>query len=202
MQQTERVQAGEKRKSMRRRAVVLVGVLLLLPVCYVAGVHAAIMHTARQQPAQGAEYMIILGAALWGDKMSPSLQYRMDAGLAYLKQNPHTKVIVSGGQGANEDLPEAVVMQKFLLANGIAAHRILVEDKAKSTAENIRFSQPLMTSNQAVLVTNDFHTLRAKLLAQRAGIKTQILAAPTPDSVKVKLFVREYVALIKSWCFD
>ncbi|GED15801.1 YdcF family protein [Aneurinibacillus migulanus] len=202
MWQTERVRVSEKRKSMRKRALTLIGVLLLLPICYVVGAHAAIMYTARQQPQPGSEYMIILGAALWGDKMSPSLQYRMDAGLAYLKHNPHTKVIVSGGQGVNEDFPEAVAMQKFLLANGIAAQRILVEDKARSTAENIRFSRPLMTSDQAVLVTNDFHTLRAKLLAERAGIKAQILAAPTPDSVKVKLFVREYVALIKSWWFD
>lgn len=202
MWQTERVRVSEKRKSMRKRALTLIGVLLLLPICYVAGAHTAIMYTARQQPQPGSEYMIILGAALWGDKMSPSLQYRMDAGLAYLKHNPHTKVIVSGGQGVNEDFPEAVAMQKFLLANGIAAQRILVEDKARSTAENIRFSRPLMTSDQAVLVTNDFHTLRAKLLAERAGIKAQILAAPTPDSVKVKLFVREYVALIKSWWFD
>jgi uncharacterized SAM-binding protein YcdF (DUF218 family) len=176
--------------------------ILLFPVLYISGVHMAIMNAAKQQPAQDADYMIILGAALWGEEMSPSLRYRMDTALSYLKQNPRTKVIVSGGQGVGEDMPEAVAMQRFLLENGVPQERIIVEDRAQTTSENILFSKKLMKSNQAVLVTNDFHILRAKLLAERAGIEAQTLSAPTPESVKVKLFVREYAALLKSWLFD
>lgn len=203
MQLTQQpMQTDVKRNRRRRRAVFLLWMILLLPVFYISGVHMAIMNAAKQQPAQDADYMIILGAALWGEEMSPSLRYRMDTALSYLKQNPRTKVIVSGGQGVGEDMPEAVAMQRFLLENGVPQERIIVEDRAQTTSENILFSKKLMKSNQAVLVTNDFHILRAKLLAERAGIEAQTLSAPTPESVKVKLFVREYAALLKSWLFD
>ncbi|WP_146811118.1 YdcF family protein [Aneurinibacillus danicus] len=203
MQLTQQpMQTDIKRNRRRRRAVSLLWTILLLPVLYISGVHMAIMNAAKQQPAQDADYMIILGAALWGEEMSPSLRYRMDTALSYLKQNPRTKVIVSGGQGVGEDMPEAVAMQRFLLENGVPQERIIVEDRAQTTSENILFSKKLMKSNQAVLVTNDFHILRAKLLAERAGIEAQTLSAPTPESVKVKLFVREYAALLKSWLFD
>ncbi len=203
MQLTQQpMQTDIKRNRRRRRAVFLLWMILLFPVLYISGVHMAIMNAAKQQPAQDADYMIILGAALWGEEMSPSLRYRMDTALSYLKQNPRTKVIVSGGQGVGEDMPEAVAMQRFLLEKGVPQERIIVEDRAQTTSENILFSKKLMKSNQAVLVTNDFHILRAKLLAERAGIEAQTLSAPTPESVKVKLFVREYAALLKSWLFD
>ncbi|MFT9850544.1 YdcF family protein [Aneurinibacillus sp. REN35] len=191
-----------KRHTLQKRLVLLVCALFLIPVFYAGAAHLAIMNTAKQHPSSHAAYMMILGAGLWGERMSPSLQYRMDTGLSYLKQNPQTKVIVTGGQGVGEDLPEAVAMQRYLVDNGIAPERILVEDKAQTTAENIRFSKPLMKSDHVVIVTNDFHVLRAKLLAERAGMTVETLAAPTPDSVKAKLFMREYAALLKSWWFD
>ena len=61
------------------------------------------------------EYEIILGAGLYGDKPSPILQERLDEGLKYLKLHPNTKVIVSGGQGSNETIPESEAMKIFLL---------------------------------------------------------------------------------------
>lgn len=182
--------------------MILLCMIMLIPPLYMSAAHLAMMNTAKQQPSSHAAYMMILGAGLWGERMSPSLQYRMDTGLSYLKKNPQTKVIVTGGQGVGEDLPEAVAMQRYLVENGIAPERILVEDKAQTTAENIRFSKPLMKSDHVVIVTNDFHVLRAKLLAERAGMTVETLAAPTPDSVKAKLFMREYAALLKSWWFD
>ncbi|MBN6187563.1 YdcF family protein [Aneurinibacillus sp. BA2021] len=199
---TAKKQIIKKRGTFHKRLVLFVCGLLLIPLLYAATAHLAMMNAARQQPSPNAAYMMILGAGLWGDRMSPSLQYRMDAALSYLQQSPGTTVIVTGGQGTGEDLPEAVVMQRYLVENGIAPERILVEDKAQTTAQNIQFSKPLMKSDHVVIVTNDFHILRAKLLAKRAGMTVETLAAPTPESVKVKLFVREYAALLKSWWLD
>jgi uncharacterized SAM-binding protein YcdF (DUF218 family) len=186
----------------RKRSILALTAVLLLSVLYVVLIHMVMIQAAKQKPDENASYMIILGAALWGDVMSPSLRYRLETALPYLQRNPNTKVIVSGGQGAGETMPEAVAMKRFLVEHGIAAERILEEKRSRNTAENILFSKELMSSNQAVLVTNDFHVLRARLLAKRADLQVQTLAAPTPESVKVKLFMREYVAIVKSWLLD
>ncbi len=75
----------------------------------------------------GAEYIIVLGAQMrdWG----PSVVYkaRLDSAVEYLKNNPDTKVIVTGGQGANESISEGEGGQEYLLAQGINKDRILVE---------------------------------------------------------------------------
>jgi len=56
-------------------------------------------------PQADADEMIILGAKLNGADLSLALKFRMDTALTYLKHNPNTQVIVSGGQGENEFIP-------------------------------------------------------------------------------------------------
>ena len=75
-----------------------------------------------------------------------TLARRLDAALAYLEENPKAYVVVSGGQGAGEDISEAEAMRRYLAARGIEESRILMEDKSMSTLENFLFSCLLYTS--------------------------------------------------------
>src|SRR4051794_24589270 len=80
------------------------------------------------------EYAIVLGAKVKkGNIPSLSLQYRLDAALAYANEYAHVKLVLSGGQGHDEDIEEAVVMRDFLLDNGINESRLIIEDKSTST---------------------------------------------------------------------
>ena len=176
--------------------------LLVVSAIYIGWAYKKMADAARQNPEAGIPYMIVLGAAVWGESMSWTLQNRMETALVYLRANPQTKVIVSGGQGPGEDVTEASVMKKFLLENGIDPSRVLLEDQSTSTAENIRFSKKLLSGNRAVLVTNDFHAYRATWLAEREGIKADVLIAPTPPVVHKQLWLREYIALGKSLLLD
>ncbi|PYE60368.1 uncharacterized SAM-binding protein YcdF (DUF218 family) [Aneurinibacillus soli] len=188
-----------------RKQKKIVGFLLFLLVLgagYIGWAYEKMTEAASRHAEPGIPYMIVLGAAVHGETMSWTLQNRMETALAYLRANPQTKAIVSGGQGRGEDVTEASVMQKFLLANGIASERVLLEDKSTSTAENIRFSHKFLTGNRVVLVTNDFHAYRALWLAEREGMQADILIAPTPPIVRTQMWLREYVALGKSLLFD
>lgn len=113
-----------------------------------------------------------------------------------------TQVIVSGGQGSDELISEAASMKRYLIQNQVEANRIQTEALSTSTFENIKFSKKLLQSESVVLVSNDFHVLRAKLIANRLGLHVDTLAAPTPKSVRIQLYIREYIALIKSFLFD
>ncbi len=63
--------------------------------------------------------VIVLGAAVHGSEPSNTLIGRLDATLTYYVRNPSTLIVVSGGQGCGEDLPEAVAMRAHLLARGV-----------------------------------------------------------------------------------
>lgn len=154
------------------------------------------------------DYMIVLGARLYGDVPSPALHERLKAAEEYLQSHIDLKVIVSGGQGPDEYIPEAEAMESYLANNGIDKNRIIIEDKSTSTFENIRNSLNIireiddLESPRVLLVTNKFHVFRSKMLANRLGAKAYGLPAEVPPSIVVPQYIREYFAVIKSFIFD
>lgn len=148
------------------------------------------------------EYAIVLGAKVKkGNIPSLSLQYRLEAALTYANENPHVKLVLSGGQGPDEDIEEAVVMQKFLLENGIAEDRLIVENKSTSTYENLLFSQELLPERvtSVTIITSNYHLQRAKILAEKLDWDADVVAAKTPKSVEMKVRLRERAALLKTY---
>ena len=79
--------------------------------------------------------VIVLGAGLRGDRPSTTLKGRLNAAYEYHLENPDALIIVSGGQGHDEDITEAEAMKKYLVALGIPDDRIVKEEKSTSTYE-------------------------------------------------------------------
>ena len=105
---------------------------------------------------------------------STVLKYRLDTAAGYLKDNPDTVCIVSGGQSSSEPEPEAVVMKRYLVGCGIDESRILTEDQSSSTVENITYSRKVLEAYLAEhpelsvgIVTNNFHVYRGCAIARK-----------------------------------
>lgn len=177
------------------------GAIIMVPVIMIALLHMEMMKTARKSPPPHVPYLIVLGAKVNGEEMSLSLLYRAQKALEYLKENPDTIVIVTGGQGEGEGITEAEALNRFFSENGITKERILKEDRSTSTYENLKFTENLYDIEEAVIVSNDFHLYRAISLAEKVGIKGYPLAAETPKVVKISLFIREYAAILKMKVF-
>lgn len=149
------------------------------------------------------DYAIVLGAKVNGEIPSLALQYRLEAALTYATQYPDVQLILSGGQGSGENISEALAMERFLLKHGIQKERLLVETQSTSTYENILFSKELLSSSTSAvtIITSDFHLARAKIIAKRLGLESDVVAADTPQIVEKKLRTRERIALIKTFLF-
>ena len=127
-----------------------------------------------------ADYLIVLGCQVNGTVPSRMLRQRIDAAAAYLNSYPDALAIVSGGKGPGEDITEAECMYTYLTAAGISPERIILEDRATSTMENLRFSQALMADGAtAAIVSNEFHLYRADQMAQKLGIDAELVPADT-----------------------
>ncbi len=154
------------------------------------------------------DYVIVLGARLYGDIPSPALLERLKIAKVYLLENKEVKVVVSGGQGLNEDIAEAHAMEKYLVDNGIEKSRIIIEDKSTSTFENLRLSLDKIRevddkeNIKILIVSNKYHIFRSKLLAKRLGLIPYGLPAKTPPIIIFKSYIREYFAVIKSFFLD
>lgn len=107
-------------------------------------IEGLILYAAYVEETFESDYVVVLGAGLFGDQLSPTLQYRLETCLSYLKNRPRVKVVVSGGQGTDEAISEAEAMKRYLTVHGIEKHRVIMEDKSTSTYENLLFSKKIL----------------------------------------------------------
>lgn len=149
------------------------------------------------------DYVVVLGAGLIGEQVTPLLASRIDRGIAIYHKNPGSKLIMSGGQGPDEVISEAQAMTSYALVKGVAADDIILENKSTNTKENIKFSRNLMTNgSQFALVTNYYHVFRALLIARQLGIKCIGYGAKTKFYFSLNAFIREFVGYLvytKKW---
>lgn len=155
-------------------------------------------------PAAGADYVIVLGAQVKGKVPSYNLKSRVESACDYLKENPQTMVILSGGQGEGEDISEAQAMAQYLIEKGIAPERMILEEQSGNTYENIKYSSKLMKDKNSlvILVTNDFHVFRSVKIAQKQGLtRVQGIGTSTWWYTVPNLYLREAFAVIKYFLF-
>ena len=152
------------------------------------------------------DYLVVLGCGINGTEPSLMLTKRLDKAVEYSTKNTDCKIIVSGGMGKGEDIPEAEAMYRYLVDKGISADRILKETRSTSTTENFDFSNKLtdgdLQQETAVFITNDFHIYRANALAKLQGMSLNHLHASTPWHSVIPSYLRENGALIQMIVFN
>lgn len=178
---------------------VLITVILVIGLGILALIDSIVISHTNRKAEMGVDYIIVLGAQIRGNVITKSLRKRLDTAAAYLKKNPDTKAVVSGGRGKGEALTEAEAMKQYLIRNGISKDRIIKEDKSRNTFENILYSKPLLKpDSSAAIVTNGFHIFRSVHIARKQGLtRVQGLAAPTDRLLAVNYYVREAVGVLK-----
>ncbi len=195
----------------RRRWLLALGLLLLLGLTLFLGLEGAIGAHARTEITGQPQVMVIFGCKVEPTGPSVLLKDRLDAALSYLKDHPEMTVVVTGGKGDDEHQSEGACMYDYLTAHGVAGERILREERARNTWQNVLYTRELLEREgleeaDCLLVSSGFHLLRIKLLWERGtgrsgGIST--LAAPVSHfPSRVHMFFREPLALVKSFLFD
>lgn len=167
-------------------------------------------HIQQSQQIPTAKVVIVLGSGFKNGKPSPTLANRLDKSAEIAKQQPKIKFILTGGLGFNEKLTEAEVMANYLhQTHGINYQQMLLEDKSTSTELNLKNSQPILAehhiqlSEPIIIVSSDFHTLRAKKIAEKLGYQNiTTVGSETPLSIRYNTWLREYFAFISGWILN
>ena len=181
-------------------------VLTCIGFVYFWIVEIPIIRNARTDPEPERPYLVVLGAAVYGERPSLTLVRRMEGALDYLETYPESTAIVSGGMGKGENITEALAMHDWLIANGIAEERVLMEPEATSTQENLQYSFDIIRSRgddpdgNVAIVSSAYHLYRAKLMAARLGVTAAGVAAPWGYFfVMLNYFIREAFGVTHLW---
>ncbi|MER5883322.1 YdcF family protein [Streptomyces sp. NPDC001941] len=159
----------------------------------------------RQKVAGDLDYVVVLGSGLLGgDRVPPLLASRVDKGRAVYEAQARRGgrapvLLMSGGQGPDELLPESHAMADHLIERGVPPQDVEREDRSRTTDENLRFSREIMERGtpgyRCVIVTNNFHAFRAALTARRHGVNGQVVGAPTAAYFWPSATLREFAAV-------
>ncbi len=183
-------------------------ILVCIGFAYFIAVEIPIIKNARTDPEPGRDYLIVLGAAVYGDEPSPSLLRRLQGALDYLEEYPDSTAIVSGGKGPGENLSEADCMYAWLTERGVDPARILREDRATSTKENLSYSFALIRERgdepegRVAILSSPYHLFRAKSMARLQGVEAAGVAGDFDHPLlTLTYFIREAFGVTHLWVF-
>lgn len=171
----------------------------LLFVCFLlyAFVYGMLRHR------RDVDFVVVLGSGLIGSRVPPLLASRLDRGREVFEtaqaKGRDPMLVVSGGQGPGEDVPEARAMADYLGSRGVPEDRILIEDQSRSTEENLRFSKAIMQERRSdyrcLVVTNNFHVMRAARTARSEKVNGQVIGSRTARYFWPSAIIREFIAI-------
>lgn len=131
------------------------------------------MKSGEEDDAVPSDCIVVLGAKARGGAPGRVLRARLGQAQKAYEQGLGGKILVCGGKGTDETVPEAAAMAAYLKAQGVPGEDILLEQDSRNTRENLRFAKRIMEANgyrTCVLVTSDYHMARARMLAAQEGL--------------------------------
>jgi uncharacterized SAM-binding protein YcdF (DUF218 family) len=182
--------------------------LIVLGLAFILGMTGFLMYQGSvDEVTYEEDALIVLGAAVQGDRVSSILAARLNEAADYAAENEEAIIIVSGGQGPQENLTEAAAMENYLMAKGLPQERIIKEEQATSTYENFKFSKEILDSKfgeeyTCAYVTNEFHCYRAGKIAEQAGLSANGVSVKTEWWKLPVNYMRESLAVVKFWILD
>ncbi|WAL75016.1 YdcF family protein [Kitasatospora sp. YST-16] len=192
--------------------LVVIARTVFLLACYLSFLFACFVGYAylygRLTPREDVDYVVVLGTGLLdGSRVPPLLASRLERGRRlYERQVARGRsplMVVSGGKGSDEQLPESHAMADHLVEQGFPADRIIREDRSRTTEENLRFSHAIMAAAdpdyRCVVVTNNFHAFRAAVFARREGVNGHVVGSPTAAYYWPSATIREFVAVLVTY---
>lgn len=177
------------------------GALLGAGLALLAAVLVMMAVQAGNRPGPEDCTVVVLGCQVSASgEPTVMLRDRIDAAYDYLTAHPESRCVASGGQNNNEPISEAACIRNTLAARGIDPDRILLEDRSRSTEENLRFTAEIIRQqglNPRVAIASDnFHQLRASVWAGRCGLEAESLGCASWWPLGPGYWAREAVAVV------
>jgi len=161
----------------------LLKVILILVIFTLGFIATRIYRFGNSETDTQADAAIVLGAAVWGNQVSPVFRERINHALDLYRQGKVRKIIFTGGQGNKNEPTEASAARAYALQNGAGGNDILIEQRSHTTFENLLNAKQVADSNalrRVLIVSDPLHMRRAITMAQDIGLDAY--PSPTPTT--------------------
>ena len=179
-----------------RRIVIIVGLIL---VGYYLMNFVQVWAAANDDDRRPSQAIIVLGAAQYDGRPSAVFQARLDHAADLYHAGIAPTIVVTGGGLPGDRFTEASAGANYLAERGVDQTDILRETTSHNSVESLqaaarilRASDPPITT--VVLVSDPFHSLRIKLIAEEVGldaVNSPTKTSPITGFSEVKRFASE-----------
>ena len=166
-----------------RRLGIGVGVFALLSVGYYAVTLYQVSVTGRSDQARPVDAIVVMGAAQYDGRPSPQLAARLDHAADLWSVGLARVVVVTSGNQPGDRFTEAEASANYLVDHGVPADVILQENIGHSSYASLDGVATLLHERglfRVLLVSDPFHSLRSRLIAQELGLVAYV--SPTHTS--------------------
>lgn len=151
----------------------MVVAVVALALLWVVSVPLRVWWDARGESHRPSDAVVVLGAAQYNGRPSPVLEARLRKARELWRDDVAPIIVTVGGGASGDVTTEADAGREWLAANGVSAESVVavaIGDNTQSSLDAVGdlFDERGWTS--AVLVTDPWHTFRAKAMARSAGI--------------------------------
>ena len=161
-------------KKMLKYLIIIIAIILIV----VLGINLCVRLSTKKQILDKESYsklsdvdcIIVLGAAIWGDKPSPMLEDRLLEGINLYKNSVSDKILMSGDHGRQE-YDEVNIMKEFAIQKGVPSENIFMDHAGFSTYESIYRAKEIFGAKKIVIVTQKYHLYRALYIANQLGLE-------------------------------
>jgi uncharacterized SAM-binding protein YcdF (DUF218 family) len=180
----EEGRARARRWRRWRTVLWVVLAVVVLAAGYYAVTLVQVYSAGRGDQARPVDAVVVLGAAQYDGRPSPQLAARLDHAVDLYQQGIAPLVVVTGGKQPDDRFTEAEASARYLSERGVPGEAIVMEGSGRSTYESLAGAAELLAArglDRVVVVTDPYHALRARLVAEDVGLTAY--ASPTPTSV-------------------
>ncbi|MCP5029257.1 MAG: YdcF family protein [Actinomycetia bacterium] len=171
-----------------RRILVRFGVALgVLGVGYLLITFGQVWLASRADDARPSQAIVVLGAAQYDGEPSPVLRARLDQAAGLYRDGMAPIVAVTGGGQTGDRTTEAKTGYDYLRDLGVPDDRLRLEVQGTTTWESLAATRRFLAAEgitEVILVSDPYHSLRLRGMADELGLNAVMSPAATPAPLK------------------
>jgi vancomycin permeability regulator SanA len=149
---------------------------------------------------------VVLGAAVWRNKPSPSLSSRADKAAKLLNEGKISKIHLTGSNAPGE-LSESEMAYNYLKSKNVDMTKVEMESRTTSTNEQIRYIKMNLYNKagigDVIIISDNYHLSRIKEICNFQNMDIKVVSSDLIHSFRDKLYYnfREAIGIIIFWLF-